>query len=122
MQTLASVLWQSWFAALVSPGSAGVSASPSPPPRGEGWGEGSLSSWPCTSCVTSMSESGRQSSREAAVPCRPRTLSVDDYVRGVLAGDRSMLARAITLIESNSRIHENQAQEVLQRLLPHTGK
>ena len=55
----------------------------------------------------------------------PRTrvaLSVEDYVSGVLAGNRATLARAITLIESNSSLHEHQAQEVLRRLLPHTGK
>lgn len=53
---------------------------------------------------------------------RSRTLTVDDYVAGILAGDRATLARAITLIESNSRLHEVQAQEVLQRILRHTGK
>jgi LAO/AO transport system kinase len=53
---------------------------------------------------------------------RPKQLTVDDYVSGVLAGNRSTLARAITLVESSSRMHEVQAQEVLQRLLPHTGK
>jgi LAO/AO transport system kinase len=47
---------------------------------------------------------------------------VDDYVEGVVAGDRARLARAITLIESNSPMHEPQAQEVLRRLLSHTGK
>ncbi len=51
-----------------------------------------------------------------------RRLTVDDYVAGVLAGDRAVLARAITLVESNSRLHEAQSQEVLNRLLPHTGK
>jgi LAO/AO transport system kinase len=56
-------------------------------------------------------------------PQRRRTaLTVDDYVAGVLAADRARLARAITLIESNSPMHEPQAQEVLRRLLPHTGK
>jgi LAO/AO transport system kinase len=49
-------------------------------------------------------------------------LTSDDYVKGVLAGDRSLLARAITLVESSSRRHEALAQEVLQRLLAHTGK
>jgi len=52
----------------------------------------------------------------------PRRLTVDEYVAGVLAGNRAVLARAITLVESNSRLHEAQAQEVLNRLLPHTGK
>ena len=58
----------------------------------------------------------------ATLPHRPRTLTEDDYVSGVLAGDCAILARAITLVESNSRRHEAQAQEILQRLLPHTGK
>lgn len=53
---------------------------------------------------------------------RPRALGVEDYVSGVLAGDRSLLARAITLIESRSPAHEAQAEEVVQRVLPHTGK
>ncbi len=59
---------------------------------------------------------------EASLPRRPRTLTPDDYVTGVLGGNSGVLARAITLVESSSRIHEAQAQEVLQRLLPHTGK
>ncbi len=52
---------------------------------------------------------------------RPQ-LSVDDYVADVLAGDRAVLARAITLIESNAPAHFEQAQEVLRRLLPHSGR
>jgi LAO/AO transport system kinase len=49
-------------------------------------------------------------------------LHVDEYVAGILAGDRAVLSRAITLVESSSRLHESQAQEVLRRLLPRTGK
>ncbi|MBD3308740.1 methylmalonyl Co-A mutase-associated GTPase MeaB [candidate division KSB3 bacterium] len=52
---------------------------------------------------------------------RRRHLSVDDYVRGVLADNRPILARAITLVESNSPAHMHTAQEVLRQLLPHTG-
>jgi LAO/AO transport system kinase len=48
-------------------------------------------------------------------------LSVGDYAAGVLAGERAILARAITLIESNAPQHQAQAQELLTRLLPHTG-
>ena len=51
-----------------------------------------------------------------------RQLATDDYVRGVLDRDRTILARAITLIESQSSVHQEQAQEVLRLLLPHTGK
>ncbi len=64
----------------------------------------------------------KASGRGAIAPRRRHPLSPDAYVSGVLAGDRGVLARAITLVESNSPLHEAQAQEVLQRLLPHTGK
>lgn len=62
------------------------------------------------------------SESEARLPRRRRMLSPNDYVSGVLSGDRGLLARAITLVESTSPLHEAQAQEVLQRLLPHTGR
>jgi LAO/AO transport system kinase len=59
----------------------------------------------------------------AAAPPAPRrkNLSVEDYVEGVLAGDRMVLARAITLVESNAPAHFDIAQEMLRRLLPNTG-
>lgn len=50
-----------------------------------------------------------------------RQLSVDEYVQGVLTGDRTILARAITLVESNAPSHLERAQAVLKHLLPHTG-
>lgn len=50
-----------------------------------------------------------------------RQLSTQNYVQGVLDRDRTILARAITLIESNAPVHQQQAQEVLRLLLPHTG-
>jgi LAO/AO transport system kinase len=53
---------------------------------------------------------------------RRRSLSRDDYVKGVLAGDRAILGRAISLVESNAQAHHDLAQEVLTTLLPHTGK
>jgi len=53
---------------------------------------------------------------------RRRTPTVEDYADGVLAGDRAMLGRAITLIESGKDEHAGPAQQLLQRLLPHTGK
>jgi len=50
-----------------------------------------------------------------------RVLSTEDYVEGVRSGDRTLLARAVTLIESNAPAHQEQAQEVLSRLLGHAG-
>ncbi|NDJ60182.1 MAG: methylmalonyl Co-A mutase-associated GTPase MeaB [Chloroflexi bacterium] len=57
-----------------------------------------------------------------AAGVRRRQLSVDQYVEGVLSGDRTILGRTITLVESNAQAHLETAQEVLRRLLPHTGK
>jgi LAO/AO transport system kinase len=42
-------------------------------------------------------------------------------VDGVLAGDRRLIARAITLVESRRPDHREQAQQLLVELLPHTG-
>ncbi len=54
-------------------------------------------------------------------PVSRRALSVDACVDGVRAGDRAMLGRAITLVESTRADHQTQAREVLGRLLPDTG-
>ena len=43
-------------------------------------------------------------------------------VAGVRSGDRRMLAKAITLIESTRRDHQARGQLVLEALLPHTGR
>ena len=53
---------------------------------------------------------------------RRKILTEDELVEGVANGDRMILSRAITLIESNSPKHFAKAQRVLQRLLPRTGK
>jgi LAO/AO transport system kinase len=45
----------------------------------------------------------------------------DELIAGIRAGDRRSLARAITLVESTRADHSEQAQELLLRLLPHTG-
>lgn len=50
------------------------------------------------------------------------TLSSEELAYGVLARERAMLSRAITLTESSLPVHQEQAQDVLQRLLPRTGK
>jgi LAO/AO transport system kinase len=53
---------------------------------------------------------------------KSKQLSVDDYVNGVLKFDKNILARTITLIESNNPSHYDTAQEVLKKLLPYSGK
>ena len=51
-----------------------------------------------------------------------KRLSLQDYLDGFKNQDRTVLARAITLIESHNPDHQKLAQELLQKLLPETGK
>ena len=53
---------------------------------------------------------------------RRADLSMDDYEQGVLAGDRTILARAITLVESNLPVHQEKAAELLRRVQGKAGK
>ena len=46
---------------------------------------------------------------------------MDDLAAGVLAGDRTAMGRAITLVESTRPEDRRLAQELLSRLLPHAG-
>lgn len=45
-----------------------------------------------------------------------------DLAEGVLAGDRSAISRAITLVESTRADHRATARELLTTLAPHAGK
>ncbi len=47
--------------------------------------------------------------------------SIDKLVDGVLSNNRRLLARAITLVESERADHRVQSRELLRRLRPHTG-
>ncbi len=49
-------------------------------------------------------------------------LSVEAYVEGVRRGDRAVLARAITLVESERADDAATASLVLEHLLPHAGR
>lgn len=44
------------------------------------------------------------------------------YVEGILAGDRRILAKAITLVESTLKAHQEAARKILDTILPYTGK
>ena len=45
-----------------------------------------------------------------------------EYIEGVLSQDRFLLARTITLIESTLPAHQKLAREIVNQLLPQTGK
>ncbi|MDQ4118148.1 MAG: methylmalonyl Co-A mutase-associated GTPase MeaB [Actinomycetota bacterium] len=51
-----------------------------------------------------------------------RTPDVAALAKGVLDGNRTTLARAITLIESSRADHQRAAQELLLEVTPHAGK
>lgn len=55
-------------------------------------------------------------------PVRRKAFTVEEMAEGVLARDRTIIGRSITLLESNNPAHVKQAQELLKLLLPHTGK
>jgi LAO/AO transport system kinase len=51
-----------------------------------------------------------------------RRLPLESYIEGVLSGDRAILARAITLVESRLTSDGELAARLLDALLPHTGR
>ncbi len=70
---------------------------------------------------------GMSRSKEPKGSVRPASalrpeLGTKEYVEGVLAGDRTILGRAITLVESNAAEHQDRAQELLKELSPRAGR
>ena len=62
---------------------------------------------------------GRQ---HQAAPPGPRRLLPGAYAEGIRRGDRLLLSRAITLVESRRPDDEVLARQLLALLLPHTGR
>lgn len=48
-------------------------------------------------------------------------LNVDELVEGILSNSRSVLGRAITIVESHNPVHRLVADDIVARLLPHSG-
>ncbi|MFA8451549.1 MAG: methylmalonyl Co-A mutase-associated GTPase MeaB [Bacteroidales bacterium] len=53
---------------------------------------------------------------------KKKTLTVDDYVKGILDGDRTTLSKAITMIESSLPKDHTMAQAIIEKCLPYAGK
>jgi LAO/AO transport system kinase len=47
--------------------------------------------------------------------------SVEDFVKGILDGNMTILSQAITLVESSKFEHQKVAQEIIERCLPYSG-
>jgi LAO/AO transport system kinase len=52
---------------------------------------------------------------------RRRPLSREEYLGGILRGDRTVLARAVTLIESAREADRELAEQIVEDCLPHSG-
>lgn len=53
---------------------------------------------------------------------RMESFSVEELYQKVLAKDMNALSQAITLVESNRLDHQKIARELIEKLIPHTGK
>lgn len=51
-----------------------------------------------------------------------KPLEAEQLVEGILKKDRILLSKAITLIESQHPKHQQLAQEIIERCLPHSGQ
>lgn len=52
---------------------------------------------------------------------KKKSLTLDDFLEGFKTKNRTVLARAITLVESELPEHQELAQKLLQKILPATG-
>lgn len=68
----------------------------------------------CQPLATSVDSAGHATRRR-------RALSADQYVNGILDGDRATLAQAITLIESSRTVDRELAERIVEDCLPHSG-
>lgn len=51
-----------------------------------------------------------------------KNYSVDEFVSGIISGNRTILSQAITLVESALPEHYRRAQEIIERCLPHSAR
>ena len=59
---------------------------------------------------------------ERLMVSRQKLLPLKEYVDGILAGDITILSKAITLVESSLPAHQKLAQEIIAECIPHSGK
>lgn len=52
---------------------------------------------------------------------KKRSLSIQQYIDGILKGDITILSQTVTLIESSKPEHQEIAQEIIEKCLPFSG-
>ncbi len=70
----------------------------------------------------SQPETTSKSSADKIKINRSKQPSVDEFVSHILKGDITYLSRAITLVESTNKKHQQKANNILERCLPHANK
>lgn len=50
-----------------------------------------------------------------------KTYTADEYVSGILEGNRTILSQAVTLVESAKPEHQEMAQQVIEKCVPFSG-
>jgi len=53
---------------------------------------------------------------------KKESIDVSDFTQGIISGNRTVLSRAITLIESNRKDHQEKAGKIVSQCMPYTGK
>lgn len=53
---------------------------------------------------------------------KTENFTISDYVDGIFSGNRMILSKAITLIESSKPEHQKIAQKIIEKCLPHSGQ
>ncbi len=110
-----------------APGSQGDAKLPEWAPEGGGKGfachvqDGVAASHDGVALQASRPTGETSGKKTSPAKYRRPVLSIDEMADQVLAGNRMVLARAITLVESNAPRHADKAQDLLKRLLPHSG-
>jgi LAO/AO transport system kinase len=52
---------------------------------------------------------------------RQKKLHAEDYIKGILSGNRTLLSQAITLVESSLISHHALANQIIEKCLPYSG-
>ncbi|OGU40819.1 MAG: ATPase/protein kinase [Ignavibacteria bacterium GWB2_35_12] len=84
------------------------------------WASGGKSEGFTTQVMDGIKDNTKKSKSKKNI--KTKKITTDDFVIGVLEDNRTVLAQAITLIESNSVKHIEKAQELLGKILHKTGK
>ena len=97
-------------------------------PKKPEWAQGDNNKAYSSSIIPGVSDAhdgnpAYQSIHQPPIKSIPRKkLTENDYIQGILNQERSVLGRAITLVESNSNQHREMAQTILNQLTSHMGQ